>query len=303
MQKEVLTARADAVALIRSRVGGGEYSFNKIMALAYGPEVANAGDELNVEVLMAAFDSDKQPEVTYNGSVVKEVADGKGIIKTKASSGSEMVMKGTITIKNKSGIGKTLPWEKKITIMKPQGTVALPDMRVLYRGYDNVVEAVASGYDQTNASGSGVTLKKTGNVWIGTPGGGKTCTITVSGKSSITNKSVNLGTFEFQIQPMPKAEIFWGTYADGDQASSRTAKMLYAKYGPGIPLTKAKFQVQKWILSVSGSGKTFSGTGNTLSGDALKILAAAPKGSIATFSCIYAGTGTGGKPSTAAIKL
>ncbi|MFN5031380.1 MAG: hypothetical protein ACK5FX_04080, partial [Flavobacteriia bacterium] len=40
MQKEVLTARADAVALIRSRVGGGEYSFNKIMALAYGPEVA-----------------------------------------------------------------------------------------------------------------------------------------------------------------------------------------------------------------------------------------------------------------------
>jgi gliding motility-associated protein GldM len=303
MQKEVLTARADAVALIRSRVGGGEYSFNKIMALAYGPEVANAGDELNVEVLMAAFDSDKQPEVTYNGSVVKDVADGKGIIKTKASSGSEMIMKGTITIKNKSGIGKTLPWEKKITIMKPQGTVALPDMRVLYRGYDNVVEAVASGYDQTNASGSGVTLKKSGNAWIGTPGGGKTCTITVSGKSSITNKSVNLGTFEFQIQPMPKAEIFWGTYADGDQASSRTAKMLYAKYGPGIPLTKAKFQVQKWILSVSGSGKTFSGTGNTLSADALKILAAAPKGSMATFSCIYAGTGTGGKPSTAAIKL
>jgi hypothetical protein len=79
--------------------------------------------------------------------------------------------------------------------------------------------------------------------------------------------------------------------------------MLYAKYGPGIPLTKAKFQVQKWILSVSGSGKTFSGTGNTLSADALKILAAAPKGSMATFSCIYAGTGTGGKPSTAAIKL
>jgi gliding motility-associated protein GldM len=303
LQKEILTARADAVALIRSRVGGGEYSFNKIMALAYGPEVANAGDEVNVEVLMAAFDSDKQPEVTYNGSVVKEVAEGKGIIKTKVSSGSEMVMKGTITIKNKSGIGKTLPWEKKITIMKPQGTVALPDMRVLYRGYDNVVEAVASGYDQTTVSGNGVTLTKSGNVWIGTPGAGKTCSITVSGKSSLTNKSVNLGTFDFQIQPMPKAEIFWGTYADGDQASSRSAKMLYAKYGPGIPLTKAQFQVNKWILSVSGSGKTFAGTGNTLSADALKVLGAAPKGSIATFSCIYSGTGTGGKPATAAIKL
>ncbi len=303
MQKEILTARADAVALIRGRVGGGEYSFNKILALAYGPEVANAGDELTVEVMMAAFDSDKQPEVTVQGAKVSEIRDGRGIITTKASSGPEMSLKGTITVRNKSGIGKTLPWEKKITIMKPMGTVALPDMRVLYRGYDNSVEAIASGYDQTAVSGNGVTLKKSGNLYIGTPGGGKTCTITVSGKSSITNKSVNLGTFEFQIQPMPKAEIFWGAYADGDEASSRTAKMLYAKYGPGIPLTKAKFQVQKWILSVSGSGKTFSGTGNTLSADALKILAVAPKGSMATFSCIYAGTGTGGKPSTAAIKL
>jgi gliding motility-associated protein GldM len=303
LQKEILTARADAVALIRSRVGGGEYSFNKIMALAYGPEVANSGDELKVEVLMAAFDSDKQPEVTYNGSKVSEVAEGKGIITTKASSGPEMTMKGTITIKNKSGIGKTLPWEKKVIIMKPQGSVALPDMRVLYRGYENAVEAVASGYDQTNVSGEGVTLNKNGNQWIATPGGGKSCTITVSGKSSITNKSVNLGRFEFQIQPMPKAEVFWGTYADGDQASSRTAKMLYAKYGPGIPLTKAKFQVNKWILSISGLGKTFSGTGNVVSADALKVLGAAPKGSIATFSCIYSGTGTGGKPSTAAIKL
>jgi hypothetical protein len=303
MQKEILTARADAVALIRSRVGGGEYSFNKIMALAYGPEVANAGDELNVEVLMAAFDSDKQPEVTYNGSKVNDVKDGKGLIKTKASAGPEMTLKGTITIKNKSGIAKTMPWEKKVTIMKPQGTVALPDMRVLYRGYDNVIEAVASGYDQTDVSGSGVSLVKSGNVWIGTPGGAKTCSITVSGRSSLTKKSVNLATVEFQIQPMPKAEIFWGTYADGDQAASRTAKMLYAKYGPGIPLTKAKFQVNKWILSVSGSGKTFAGTGNVLTPDALKVLGAAPKGSIATFSCIYSGTGTGGKPSTAAIKL
>lgn len=187
--------------------------------------------------------------------------------------------------------------------MKPQGTVALPDMRVLYRGYANVVEAVASGYDQTNVSGNGVSLVKSGATWIGTPGAGKTCTITVSGKSSVTNKSVSLGTFEFQIQPMPKAEIFWGAYADGDKATTRTAKLLYAKYGPGIPLTKAKFQVQKWILSVSGAPKPISGQGSTLSDDAMRLLKAAPAGSIATFSCIYSGTGTGGKPSTCAIKL
>lgn len=303
MQKEILTARADAVSLIRSRVGGGEYSFNKIMALAYGPDLANNGDEIELQVLMAAYDSDKQPEVTVQGASVSEIKDGKGYIRTKASGSSEMTLKGTITIKNKSGVPKTENWEKTIKIMKPQGTVALPDMRVLYRGYSNVVEAVASGYDQTNVSGNGVSLVKSGATWIGTPGAGKTCTITVSGKSSVTNKSVNLGTFEFQIQPMPKAEIFWGAYADGDKATTRTAKLLYAKYGPGIPLTKAKFQVQKWILSVSGAPKPISGSGSSLSDDAMRLLKAAPAGSIATFSCIYSGTGTGGKPSTCAVKL
>ncbi|MFN5846715.1 MAG: hypothetical protein ACK46O_13505, partial [Flavobacteriia bacterium] len=195
MQKEILTARADAVALIRSRVGGGEYSFNKIMALAYGPDLANNGDEIEVQVLMAAYDSDKQPEVTVQGASVSEIKDGKGFIRTKASGASEMTLKGTITIKNKSGVPKMENWEKTIKIMKPQGTVSLPDMRVLYRGYPNLVEAVASGYDQTVVSGSGVTLVKQGAQWVGTPGAGKTATITVSGKSSITNKTVKLGSF------------------------------------------------------------------------------------------------------------
>lgn len=303
MQKEILTARADAVSLIRSRVGGGEYSFNKIMALAYGPDLANSGDDIEIQVLMAAYDSDKQPEVTVQGATVSETKDGKGYIRTKASGSSEMTLKGTITIKNKSGVPKMENWEKTIKIMKPQGTVALPDMRVLYRGYSNVVEAVASGYDQTNVSGNGVSLVKSGTTWIGTPGGGKTCTITVSGKSSITNKSVNLGTFEFQIQPMPKAEIFWGAYADGDKATTRTARMLYAKYGPGIPLTKAKFEVEKWILSITGAPRPVSGSGSNLSEEALRLLKGAPAGAIATFSCIYKGTGTGGKPSTSSVKL
>ena len=59
LEKEILTARADAISLIRSRLGGGEYSFNKIVGLAF-PEsaVLNPGDQFEVTVMMAAFDSD-----------------------------------------------------------------------------------------------------------------------------------------------------------------------------------------------------------------------------------------------------
>jgi hypothetical protein len=303
LQKEILTARADAVALLRLRVGGGEYSFNKVIALAYGPEVANANEEVNVEVMMAAYDSDKQPIVTVQGGSLKgKPTDGRGIVTARAG-GSELNLSGTITILKKDGSPKTMPWEKKIVVMKPQGTVSLPDMRVLYRGYANVVEGVASGYDKTMLSGSGVSLSGSGPQWIATPGSGKTCKITVSGRSTATNKTVSLGTFDFVIQPMPKAEIFWGNYADGDKASTRTARVLNAKYGPGIPLTKAKFQVTNWILSVTGAPKSISGSGPNLNDEALRLLKAAPAGSIATFSCKYTGTGTGSKSSTCAVKL
>jgi hypothetical protein len=59
LQREILTARADAISLIRTRIGGGGFSFNKVMSLATGQLVANKGDEVEVKVLMCAFDDDK----------------------------------------------------------------------------------------------------------------------------------------------------------------------------------------------------------------------------------------------------
>ena len=251
LQKDILTARADAVALIRLRVGGGEYSFNKIMALAYGPELANSGDDIELQVLMAAYDSDKQPVVTASAGSVYEIKEGKGYIKAKASGSSEMTLRGEITIRNKSGIAKTMPWEKTIKIMKPSGTVSLPELNVLYRGYANKVEAVASGYDQTILSGNGVSLTKSGTGWIANPGGGRDCSITVSGKSSVTNKTVSLGSFTFRISRLPDPELYFGASKSGENASKSETR-LFAKYPPEIPLN-ATFTILNWELAVPGN--------------------------------------------------
>ncbi len=281
MQKEILTARADAVALIRSRVGGGEYSFNKIMALAYGPELVNANDDIVVEVLMAAYDSDKQPTVTYGGQNVTEVKDGKGYIKTKAG-GAEMNMSGEITIKNKSGIPKTLPWSKTIKVMKPMGNVSLPEMNMLYRGYDNKVEAVASGYEQTKVTGSNVTLAKSGSGYIGRPGAGKECTISVSGFNSTTGKTVSLGAFKFRVSNLPPPMLKLGSLNPGESASSGAIKAmtsLFAKYPPEIPLN-AVFSVVSYEVSVSGAPRPISGSGSQLSSEAQSIIKQARPGSM-----------------------
>lgn len=281
LQKEILTARADAVALIRGRVGGGEYSFNKIMAFAYGPEVANQNEEVEVQVLMAAFDSDKQPKVTVSGGTLRETKEGKGFVTTKGSSG-ELNLSGTITILNKSGIPKTLPWEKRIQIMKPQGTVSLPEMNVLYRGYDNKVQAVASGYPEAKVTGAGVNLVKSGEGYIGKVNtSGREATISISGFNKQTNKTVSLGSFKFRVMNLPPPNIYFGSASDGEQASKAETR-LFAKYGPEIPLN-VSFTILSWELNVAGAPRPAKGTGNSIAGEGSALLRQAKPGSTISF--------------------
>ena len=294
LQQEILAARATAITHIKSRVSTGEYSFNKIMPLAFGPAIANSGDEVEINVMMAAFDSDNQPMVTGPGAIT--VADGKGAVKVKISGGAEMVLNGTVAVKKKSGEIKKENWTHTIKIMKPQGNVSLPEMNVLYRGYPNKISGVASGYDQTVLAGEGVTLSKSGEGYIGSPGAGRTCSITVSGKNSVTNKTVSLGKFPFRVMNMPKPEILLGTLTSGQSVGkSAVASMnkLFAKYPAEIPLT-ASFDITSWEISVAGSPRPASGTGPMLTPEASALLKQARPGSKINISAKYKGMGYAG---------
>ncbi len=295
MQKEILTARADAVSIIRSRVTGNEYGFNKVMAMAYGPEVANAGEEVEIQVLMAAYDSDKQPIVTVSGGSLRETKEGKGYVLAKGS-GNEMKLSGTVTILNKSGIPKTLPWEKTVKIMKPQGTVSLPEMNMLYRGYNNRVEGVASGYDQTILTGEGVSLTKSGKEYIGRVSStGRTASIKVSGKNNVTGKTESLGTFTFRVSNLPPPQAYLGSLANGSTAAVvdiKSVTKLFTRYPPDVPLN-ATFEVATWDVSISGVGKTESGYGNTLTPEAKRLLAQVKPGMTVNVLIKFKGPNTG----------
>ncbi|MNU69490.1 hypothetical protein D3C71_588750 [compost metagenome] len=280
MQQDILSARALALAHLKSKVSTGEYSFNKIVGLAYGPSIANTGDEVELKVMMAAFDSDNQPEVTSNsGSII--IDGGQGTVKTKVSAGAEMVVSGTVSIKNKSGVKKTENWTHTIKVMKPQGTVSLPELNVLYKGYNNIVEGVASGYDQTILNGNGVSLTKSGNGYIGrVSGAGRTATISISGKNSVTNKTVSLGTFTFRVMNLPPPSLFFGATEDGGKASKAETR-LFARYSDS-PL-KAEFAVQTWELNVAGAPRPAKGVGNTLNADGISLLKQSKPGTTISF--------------------
>jgi hypothetical protein len=151
-------------------------------------------------------------------------------------------------------------------------------------------------------SGSNVNLVRSGKQYIGTPGGGKTATITISGYNPVSKKTVSLGSYTFDVKPMPGAKIFWGQAADGEKVTSRSAKTLYAKFDEGIPL-KASFKVTKWIMSITGAPRPVSGSGDQLSQEAMMFLSQAKPGMMVSFSCVYSGTGANNRTSSSTFKL
>lgn len=281
LQKDVLSARADALTLLRSRVMGSEFSFNTIIPLARGPEVVNQGEEFQLEVMMAVYDKDKQPEVTIEGGEVSEVKDGKGIINLRGQ-GNTMNLKGTVSISNRSGIKRTMDWEKTVTVMKPSGSIEMPELNVLYRGYNNVVNATASGFPETSLSGSGASLSPTSNgmYHVRPSGNGRTASLTVSGRTA-DGRTVALKTVQYRVLRLPKPTMYWGLVEDGGAGSPAESNM-FTKYGDEIPLD-APFTIKSWEVSIEGGRGNVEGLGAKLSSEALGMFRAAGRGKRVNF--------------------
>ncbi|MNJ82686.1 hypothetical protein D3C87_00900 [compost metagenome] len=286
LQQDILSARALALAHLKTKVTVGEFSFNSIVGLAYGPAVANTGDDVELNVMMAAFDSDNQPTITYDGSSFLGTG-GKGVIKAKAGSGNEMVLSGTVSIKNKVGMMKTEKWMHTVKIMRPQGTVSLPQLNVLYKGYENKIEGVASGYDQTVLIGNGVNLTKSGNQQIArVTTSGKTASIDIYGVNSMTKKRVKLGTFPFRVMILPDPEFFFGAVEAGGKIPPGESR-LFARY-KNSPLD-ATFTIMNWELSTNAAPRPEKGKGSQISEEAKRLLKQSKSGTIVTFRLEYFG--------------
>ncbi|MEN9987946.1 MAG: hypothetical protein RLZZ585_985 [Bacteroidota bacterium] len=260
LQNEILSARAKAVNLLKSKVTVGEFSFNKIQELVSGPGVATEGEEIELKVTMAAYDSDNNPEVTGSGSIV--VKDGVGTVKTRASGSGEMNLSGTVMIRNKSGVEYRRPWSWKVAIAKPQGSISLPEMSVLYKGWNNKVVPVVAGMvssditvnggTKTKASWTDADGNKYNGFYVNITGPSKFVTITLSGKDK-DGKSKSFGTFKYKVKPFPSAQL------QGTSISKTTGFKAVVSLGPDSPFTGVGFTVMGGEVSIGNETIPFSG--------------------------------------------
>jgi len=210
LQYEALAARAKAVALVKSRISTGEYSFNKIVALAK-PSVAvvESGEKFEVYVSMTAFDTDKPPKLKDFQGTLKEIKDGVATLEVTASGSNEMKINGTVGIANKMGTIKWINYETNVFVaQKSGGSIGLPLQTALYADWANKITASAGGTNikSMSVSCNGRPCPKQGEYYVATvTAGAGGATITVNAKDR-TDKSITF-TQKFPVKPFPEPSV------------------------------------------------------------------------------------------------
>lgn len=287
LKLDVKNSESMATEFLLSKVDVQEFDFNKIEPLAFASTgYINQGDSLNLRVMIAAYDSTETPKVKYgqdddtlNIDNWKPSNNADGSISLRGDKPGTHKVKGVIMVKQR-GIEVPKPWEFEYTVGQPMGVVALPQMRVLYRGYDNIVEGTASGFpaDRVTLSGSGCSISSAGGgQYVAKVGAGtRKATISVNGRKE-DGGSVNLGSFDFEVKSLPTPSLYLGGISVGQNpglSSVRAQGRVSCRYDESIPLTGVKFSIANGTVAVSGikgEGKINSGGG--LDSKAKQILA------------------------------
>jgi len=288
---DVLNSENHAANYMLGKVDAPVFNFNKIEPLAFARTgYINEGDSLDVRIMIAAYDSTDVPPIRFgvNDSVPDNWETTTGAIKVKGSSAGNYNLTGVIGVREKGELNWK-PWSFSYSVGKPSGTISLPEMNVLYRGYANKVEGAASGFPSYTLTGGGnVTVSKTGTGYTANPGNGRTAKINIAEVAEDGSTS-SLGSVEFRVQNLPKPTVSLGRIADGESGSSaqfRASRQLFAGYPPEIPLN-AKFTVVSYEVRVSGAPRPAKGNGAALNADALRIISNAQSGNTISVFTTY----------------
>ena len=257
LQSEMLTARADALSYLASLVGGGSYSFNAVEGRAFAPPSAAAGAKVRMDVMMVAYDTEKQPIVNPSQGTVVETKDGKAIVEFTAPSGGEMVLNGTVAIKDKNGQMKVAKYETAVQVVTKAGSVSLPEMNILYAGWPHKLLATTAGTVSTSISAPGASVspatingQKGYTIRANRPG--SRININLSGKDAEGN-TINFGSFPYDVKPFPLARLV------SNKASRSSNTRLRVTLGADCPLNGVTFTVTGGTVYVGSDKFTFNG--------------------------------------------
>ena len=308
LRGDVKTAEAIALEHLTTKLEQPLIKINKIEPMAFARTgYLNVGDTMDLKVMIAAYDSTDVPLIKYDmGSGENEI---KGAIKIKADSQGEKEIKGTIGVKQKGEI-VWKPWSFKYEVGQPMGVISPIEMNVLYAGYENKLQATASGFPNEKVTlsvpGSTQCSKGAQNIYtVKVPAGliGKTI------KASVSGAGKQVGNLDFRVRALPKPSAFFGTIPNSEsritkgQIASNINAGIRVGYDESIPL-KVIFRVTKFelVVQVGAASKTVTGNGGSLTPEMRNLINQLKPGSSLTITGIR-GQGPAGEVRSAPIAL
>ncbi len=207
IQGDVRSAEADMVANLYVHINKDSYKFDRLMQVVkpYKTTILE-GETYTAELFMAAYDPTIVPSIVINGTKLKDVVDGKGILKETRGVG-EYKWKGYIEMPTPDGSDFIqYPVEGDYQVVKPSAVISPIKMNVFYEGVENPVAISVPGVASKDlrVTMSNVSQKPSGANFIVTPNSG------TAGKKSIVSvdalidgKTKFIGKQEFRIKRVP----------------------------------------------------------------------------------------------------
>jgi|688.fasta_scaffold72483_2 hypothetical protein len=233
LQKDILAARAMVIGYLQEKVGGGDYSFNQIVALAVPDNmIVASGQEFMVSVSMAAFDSEKQPIVKpeSGGTLVGTPKNGVAKLKFTAPGSGSVKISGTVGVEKKSGGIEYRSYETEVAVAPKNGALELPECNVLYMNYDNIVVPAAPGVTDLSLTGGRPTNYNGKKAFIVRPTAPGKKNLSLSGKGS-DGKSVQIGSWPYKVIELPPPVVSTSTISKaGGLVAVKTTSSLNMTY-------------------------------------------------------------------------
>ncbi len=242
LQNDVRHAEGGVLHTLISNIDLKDIRVNKLSAFVV-PEKTTLypGERFSANIVMAAMDTTKQPEIYVNGT---RVNTSNGQYSFTAGGVGEHQFNGYILMRNANGDILRRDFSQKYSVIPVPGgaTLAADLMNVLYAGFKNPISVSVPGVPQNavSVSMSGGTLNATGaGRYIAVPSAvGRDVTFTVSARDGGKVRSFPPFTFKVRKLPDPTPYIAIGTdrYKGGNltKAALMGASRLNAAIDDGI---------------------------------------------------------------------
>jgi len=266
-QNDVRSSEGMVIKRLSELAHSRDLKYDTVAAVAV-PKTTYAlvGDKIEATILLAAFNTNNQPNVNISqgGGTKKPAKNGVIEWETVAAGTGVQTVKGTVTLETAEQGTITRPWTFDYVVGQTGASMGLDKMNVMYIGVDNPVTVTAAGYaigDVFLNVPAGVTQTGSDGHFVikcTTPNPNMTIDIMAKPKAK-DGAPVKVGTSSVRVKYIPDPTVYLLNKKDGMLSAAHFREAI-------APIAKlenfefaAKFIITEFQFSINVKGGDYTG--------------------------------------------